>query len=239
MQQPAAFEQFAHPDAQFLGVERLGEIGVGTGLQAFEPFLFGDFGSDDDDGDMIGHLVGTHLPADLQSVGFGHHQIGDDKVRNERLRLLQSLPAVGSIEDGILAGEMRTDVGGHVGIVLDDEDPAFVASLSTVSGYCLGLVWHDGDRLGLLFLFLFLFDVLMDGESDLEKCTSPRPAFHTDGASQFVDQLFHEGKPDSRPYVLRVGFCLIERLKDVGCRLLVYSLPVVDDVDAQAVSLTP
>ena len=102
-QQLPSFEQFFHPCAQFVRIERLGEIGIRPRFQSADALLFRNPRRDDNDGNMVDDFVGTHLPAHLQSVHAGHHQVGDDEVGHEVEGLGKPVLAVAGIRDGIAA----------------------------------------------------------------------------------------------------------------------------------------
>ena len=94
LQEFPSHQQRLYPCLQFLAVERLGKIGVGTGFYAFDAFLFRYFCRHNDNGNVADNLVGAHLSAHFQSVYLGHHQVGDDEVGHQLLCLLQPFTTV-------------------------------------------------------------------------------------------------------------------------------------------------
>ena len=72
------FSTVEHPDplsGYLIAVSTL-DIGVGTRLDALDALLLRNLRRDDDDGDMVDHLVGPHASAELQTIHVGHHHVG-------------------------------------------------------------------------------------------------------------------------------------------------------------------
>ena len=123
----AQLQQFFHSHAQLLGIERLVQIGVGTGLDALYAVFLGGLCCDHYDGYVAGHLVGPYGAAQLQSVGARHHQVGDDEVGHQLTRLLYALGTVGGNGHLVVVVQLAPDECRHVGVVLDDEQPGCIA----------------------------------------------------------------------------------------------------------------
>ena len=100
----ALFEQLFHPHAQFIAVEGLVEVGIGTGFESLDAVGFRSLGGDHDDRHVADKFRFAHVPAEFQTVHLGHHQVGDDKVRHDAFCLLYSQFAVGGIEKVITVG---------------------------------------------------------------------------------------------------------------------------------------
>ena len=77
--QPLALEGVADDEADFVQLERLGDVVVGAQLHRLDRGLRGGDGGDDDHGHVRGDLLGR--AQHLQPVHLGHAQVGDDGVR--------------------------------------------------------------------------------------------------------------------------------------------------------------
>ena len=105
-----AVEQPFHHRAQLIHVEWLGQIGVGTRFDTFDALLLRYLCRDDDDGDVVDHVVGPHASAQLQTVHARHHQVGDDEVGHQVDGLLQSVLSVGGISYAVAVGQQIADI---------------------------------------------------------------------------------------------------------------------------------
>ena len=76
-----AAEHGLHAGQEHLGTERLGDVIVGTHVQAGHNIDLFAFGGQHDDWDRLGHRVGLQLAADAQPVEAGQHEVEDDQVR--------------------------------------------------------------------------------------------------------------------------------------------------------------
>src|SRR6185436_19461062 len=113
------------PGHQLAGGEGLGDVVVGTHLEAEDLVAFLDPAGDHDHGDgaRVGILLepATHLPA----VDLGNHDVEQDHVGLDFPRLLDGVaPATGHHDVVALTREVVADELGDVALVLDDEDPA-------------------------------------------------------------------------------------------------------------------
>ena len=64
---------------QFLGVERLGQEIVGTGIHAFQQVVVGVAAGQQDNVDVVGQGGRTDMPAQLHAVHLGHDPVADDQ----------------------------------------------------------------------------------------------------------------------------------------------------------------
>ncbi len=65
----------ADADAQFMGVEGLGEVIVGAGVHAFDQVLGFGAGGEQEDVDVRFAIGAANFPADFDAIHAGHHPI--------------------------------------------------------------------------------------------------------------------------------------------------------------------
>ena len=97
--------------------------------------------------------VGFHLPAKLDAVHLGHHDIADDHIDVVLLQQLQRFDAVPGREHRVAFRHLPPDEGAHLGIVLDDQHAVSLpAGIAALVGDALGILRRYGlhDRLRLL-----------------------------------------------------------------------------------------
>lgn len=82
-------------DAQLklLHVERLDEIIVAPGAEAFDLVLIFRFGGQEKDGYILEQWIAANLPANLIPVDAGHHNIQDEQIRPMTSSQLQAFDA--------------------------------------------------------------------------------------------------------------------------------------------------
>ena len=73
-------KQVFHPCRQLFTVKRLGDVGIGPGLNAFQSFLFGYLSRNHHYGNMAHYVARPNLLAHFQPVDAGHHAVGYDDV---------------------------------------------------------------------------------------------------------------------------------------------------------------
>ncbi len=115
-------DEIPDPHHEFLGIERLGKIIVGSVIEA--PKLLVPFGkgSQQDHRYVARPLVLFHGPAEIVSVQSRHHHVADDDVRDLLLSLDQSLPSVGGFQHDEFPGQPGSDECPCILVVFSDED---------------------------------------------------------------------------------------------------------------------
>ncbi len=232
-------QQFRQSHLQLLLIERLHQIGVGTGFQTCHAVLFGALGCDDDDRDVAQQFRRPDAAAQFQAVGARHHQVGDDDVGHDVARLGDALVTVLGIEDAVgLLIEQFADVEGHVAVVLDDEHAVARVDGSLVVGQKGLLVVVSGLRLTLVFVDVeerqFVCAVAQWQRDGHRGAFAPL-ALAVDGAVHGFHNLPHQRKSDACADALGVALGLIECLEDVWQRFLGNARTVVADHEAQCV----
>ena len=118
----AAPHQRAQARQQLGERERLGQVVVGTGVEARDPVSHGVARGEHEDRAPPAALA--QLPADLEPVDIGQHQVQDDRVvgvlgpEPERV-----LPAPGHVDRVPLLLERALEQAGHLDLVLHDQHP--------------------------------------------------------------------------------------------------------------------
>ena len=115
--------QVVNLDVQFLHVERLGNIGIGTRLQALQFVLHLGLRRQHDDGQLRDLRVLLDALQHGDAVHLGHHHVADDEVVVAvRQQHLQALLAVGGVVELVAVAQLVDDVVGYLVVVVDDED---------------------------------------------------------------------------------------------------------------------
>lgn len=115
------FQEVTDAGQEQFSAERLSHIGVGTRVESLHLLLLRTACGEQDDGDVAGDIVVLYLPAELQSVHDGHHNVGDDDVGNALMGQPQSALTVGGLHDIVFVGEDRAQILSHILVVVDDE----------------------------------------------------------------------------------------------------------------------
>ena len=115
-----------HAGKQVACGERLDEVIVCGGREAFEPCFFTGASREHDHRNRPERRVCAQLPQEPEAIELGHHDVGHDHVRRARPRRPRALPAVADGLDDPSLGEQALRVVAHVGVVVGEENAADV-----------------------------------------------------------------------------------------------------------------
>ena len=106
---------------EFVDVEGFREVVVGAEVEAFEAFVEGAAGGDEDDGD--GEALVAEVPQDAQAVAAGDHDIEDEGIVGARGGEGVGIVAVvAKIDHEALRLEALADEGGELLVVFHHQD---------------------------------------------------------------------------------------------------------------------
>ena len=138
-------------DAQLEGgqLERLGDVGIGTGLEAGGLVFFAGLGGEHDNGQLavVGRLFDG--ACELYAVDEGHHDVGDDDVEVAVVDDVEGLLSVAGGIDGVAVGEVVAHEGEQFAVVLDDEH-GVVFGFVVIGGVGVAVVGQDTDGCGFI-----------------------------------------------------------------------------------------
>ena len=106
---------------QYLNIERLGHIGIGTIFQTLQVGVLVGLGSEQDDRDVIEIDVLLDLFAQGDTIHFRHHHVADYKVGLLAEDILQSLLSVAACVDMEIGRQFLAQIVAYLGIVIDNE----------------------------------------------------------------------------------------------------------------------
>ena len=106
---------------QLLHVEGLGQEGVGAALQSLQAVAHVGLRGEHDDGDVGDVDVGFDHAQHGEAVHLGHHDVADDHVVVAGQQFAQSLLAVGTDAELVVAAQLGGDVMANLQVVVDDE----------------------------------------------------------------------------------------------------------------------
>jgi hypothetical protein len=114
-----------HAGGQLVRVEGLGQVVVGTGAQAGDPFRIGPLGRSDEDGHRI---VRAELGEHRLALHGGEHEIEDDEIGGIGLEGGERGDAVAGIGHPVaLTLEVEAQERAKLRLVLDDQDVGHAA----------------------------------------------------------------------------------------------------------------
>ena len=120
--QPAAVgEEGVDLRLEELGVEGLGDVVVGTFLQAVNHKLLGALGREEDDGEPGRLLVVLDASAELITLDTRHHDVGDNDVAFVMVEVVHGLLTVGHSDDMVALPEGHAHILPQVTVVVDEE----------------------------------------------------------------------------------------------------------------------
>ena len=187
---------------------------------------------------MVQNDRAAYLPAQVESVHAGHHQIGQDQVRHILCGLFQPLLPVAGIEQPVTVFEQPSDVERNILIVLHEQDGGGVRTRRPALGRSR-IGGRDGrNRLLIGFAgnpFLPLRSPVLQGQRNEEDRTFADRTFDRNLSAHRLHHLFGQRQPDACPHVHTGIVPLVERLENMGQVLFVDTLPRIGDLNNQVV----
>lgn len=187
---------------------------------------------------MVQNDRAAYLPAQVESVHAGHHQIGQDQVRHILCGLFQPLLPVAGIEQPVTVFEQPSDVERNILIVLHEQDGGGVRTRRPALGRSR-IGGRDGwGKILLGFTrdpLLPLRSPVLQGQRNEEDRTFADRTFDRNLSAHRLHHLFGQRQPDSCPHVHTGIVPLVERLENMGQILFVDTLPRIGDLNNQVV----
>ena len=123
----AAAEHRAQAQDEFVGLERLGEVVVGAGLEAGDA-IFGRAPGGEQQDRHVGAL-GAQRAGEGEAGLAGHHDVEDQQVGLDDAELVAGLGGMaGGGDPEALLDEIAREEGAETDVVVDDEDVGFARS---------------------------------------------------------------------------------------------------------------
>ena len=141
---------------EFARAERLGNVVVGSDLEAEDAVGFAAFGGEENyrHGSEAGSLADS--AAEFEAVFAGDHDVEHEQRRTLAFGVGDDGRAVGIDADGeAVVFEVVANEAGNVGIVFDDEDAWFHGIIVAGKQYPVpSTEWPDGTSVGAIFIGL-------------------------------------------------------------------------------------
>ena len=122
LQKLALLQQILNTCQEYLAVERLGDVGIGTMLITLGTMLFQILRRKHNDRDMRGCSMGLQILRKLQTIHHRHHHITDHQVRNFLLGNIQTFLTIGSFQNDIIILQKGMLILTDIIVVIDNQD---------------------------------------------------------------------------------------------------------------------
>ena len=231
----AVLEQVVNQNLQFVDVERLGHVAIGTKLQPLDAVALLGLRGEQNGRDVGGVGVALEPFEELQTIQTGHQHIRHDEVGKLREGALQPLLAIAGGEDFVGIGERLLEEETNLLIIVNDQNT--VSALRThvaLTLRCGGLFVEDGTH-GCLLAAVTLGNQPMrlrqqDGEDGTSAVSS---VGCRDTAPLQLDQHTAEIQSDTESASLRLlaALALIEAVEDALQLVFVDTRATVADAD--------
>ena len=122
LQKLALLQQILYTCQEYLAVEWLGDVGIGTMFITFGTMLFQILRRKHNDRDMRGCRMGLQILRKLQTIHHRHHHITDHQVRNFLLGNIQSFLTISSFQNDIIILQKGMLILTDIIVVIDNQD---------------------------------------------------------------------------------------------------------------------
>ena len=221
-------QQISDAHLQFLRIEGLEHIGIGSVAQSLQAIGVGTLGRDHDDGDMGEHLRLTHKPTEGLPVHARHHQVGDNDVGHLFGGHCQSFLSIVRHEQTVVLFQTNLHIVRHVGIVFYDQDSRTVTSSRSVlaGGHARRFRFSQGREMSA-----------MRRQCYLESSASAHLALHRCIATKRLGNLPDERQTYSRSAAMLGFIALPKQIEHVLLFLSTDATTVISDGQHRQVRL--